>query len=682
LLKLNSIYSISDNQKQTFLNKVEGEPLPDSVLDLLKSIFLLFPITGSSISRHLLTSDGNASLTSKSLQVMFTDILKNFLNKQEFDQFYHYLQFLHYYRRDDVKQILALLFNDLIYSQKSGKYKSGLVNHKIYSNLLKSESGTFLLEFYNSLEDQFWIKEKERTSNNSSIPEFFSKYSSDGDNSQYWYSFYHFVRANNLHFGEYIISKAMELLPLKQFTSISKLFEPFPNIIPLFILTAWDKFKIQLIESKFIGDLFAMYNKISNADRDPVLHEMCSNLVYQTSLIWYLSDTFEQLASSKPSLVTILQKYETSSVPFVIKDVIHRVDLNFLLKKLESNTDISTQVQSQNLSDIDLTRSYLILNQVVTIYQSYYNNKIDLSQIDAISTYLKGNLENISEPNTKVKLIEILLSFIGLKFSDLPASETTVASNYVSDCKLTTFIVGIVKSSVATLVTSEDDMNARLSVLKLIIQELEWRINILKTLELQNPSADYGGYVNLLMASVPTLFTIGLRKNSFGACQQLIDSEKLNNSYKSVLQSAMLADSIQSKLSSPKGEEISAILESSLPLSKICKISAIDSDSILLFDMLSLLPIGDYTKELLDSILNNKQKETDVQYNQPIFSLLNKIMLGITYCNIRYIHDIFTTVESVPQTSDKNLLEDQLLQNNSEFDAVQKLKEVFQSGTG
>ena len=203
---------------------------------------------------------------------MFTEILKNFLEKHEFDQFYHYLQFLHYYRRDDIKQILTQLFNDVIYSQKNGKYKNNLVNHKIYSNLLKSDTGAFLLEFYTSLEDQFWIKERERTTNNSSIPEFFSKFSQDGDNSQFWYSFYHFVRSNNIHFGEYIISKSMELLPLKQFNLISKLLEPFPNMIPLFILSAWDKFKIQLLESKFVIELFGMYNKVDKLTSVEILH--------------------------------------------------------------------------------------------------------------------------------------------------------------------------------------------------------------------------------------------------------------------------------------------------------------------------------------------------------------------------------------------------------------------------
>ena len=407
---------------------------------------------------------------------------------------------------------------------------------------------------------------------------------------------------------------------------------------------------------------------------------MCSNLVYQTSLIWYLSDVFEKLSSTKPSLATILQKYEGSSVPFVIKDVINRIDLNTLLVQLEGSTDSSSQVQAQNNSDIDLTRSYLILNQVVTIYQTYYNNRIDLSQMDAISSYLRENLEKILEPSTKIKIIEILLSFIGLKFSDLSVADKDPTS-YASDCKLATFIVGIVKSTVTSMQISEDNMNSRLNVLKSIVQELEWRINTLKALELQAPSSEYGGYVNLLMASVPTLFTIGLRKDKFEASKQILDSEKLNNSYQSILQSAMLADSLQKQLVSTKSEDISTVLQGSLPVSKIIQSSTIDSESYLLFDMLSLLPIGDYTKQLLDSILNSKQQK-ESETSQPIFTLLNKIMLGITYCNIKYIHDIFTSVESVPQTSDKSLLENQLLQNNSEFDAVQKLKDSLHGGKG
>lgn len=241
--------------------------LSEASLKILKRIFLLFPLLGSAISKHLsfIPSDNtNSPLyeTTKKLQEIYIDIASNLASKQPTEAT-HFLQFIGNLNKEDVRLMLKKLFRTLIDTQSKASPDSPLSKQQIYSAILSSDNGASILEFYTSLEDQTYLEWKQNLETTKQLPASLV-YNSTGktEDSKFWNNFFNFINANQLHFIEFIVSTCISLAVERKFEEISQFLVPFEQLKPLVFLFIWDRHKEHIISNKKFLQTFWTYNQV------------------------------------------------------------------------------------------------------------------------------------------------------------------------------------------------------------------------------------------------------------------------------------------------------------------------------------------------------------------------------------------------------------------------------------
>jgi hypothetical protein len=152
----------------------------------LRTIFLLFPLLGKSICRHLSTSNPLYLSTTKSLQQIYIDIINNLLENKQYDEACYFLQFLDFSQetedlpglRDLLQKIVRLALNEqqqieemsLLSSttttelggaevgtnnnnNSNNTNRGMLLKYKIYESFLSGDN-SYPLAYYSMLEDK------------------------------------------------------------------------------------------------------------------------------------------------------------------------------------------------------------------------------------------------------------------------------------------------------------------------------------------------------------------------------------------------------------------------------------------------------------------------------------------------------------------------------------------------
>ena len=331
---------------KTFNNTPTTNKLSNAALLQLRNVFMLFPLLGKSICRHLSSSNAAFISTTKSLQQIYIEIINNLLENKQYDEACFFLQFLNFTQETEDLPGLQDLFLKLIrlsqleqqqleeYTLQDSDYSHNnaavLMKYKIYESLLSSDS-SYPLAYYLLLEE----KAVRQQDNENNIPTPFlllktaespivgslsssSPYSSpklspsaefEGNRLDlFWSRYYNYLRATSKHMIEDVITRALSYLRNKRFEDAALILSPFPTFKPLIILLSWSYFDDDICAKDtlmsllwddqvssvcifffFFFLLILTFVQLSFSHPEMKIAQACSHLSYHLKLAWYCS---------------------------------------------------------------------------------------------------------------------------------------------------------------------------------------------------------------------------------------------------------------------------------------------------------------------------------------------------------------------------------------------------------
>jgi len=400
----------NSNVSKPLNNQSTNSKLSNAALLQLRNVFMLFPLLGKSICRHLSSSNTAFISTTKSLQQIYIEIINNLLENKQYDEACFFLQFLNFTQETEDLPGLQDLFLKLIrlsqleqqqleeYTLQESDYSHNnaavLMKYKIYESLLSSDS-SYPLAYYLLLEE----KAVRQQDNENAVPSPFlllkatdspivsslsstSPYSSpkqspsmefDGNRLDlFWSRYYNYLRATNKHMIEDVITRALSYIRNKRFEDAALILSPFPTFKPLIILLSWSYFdddvcaKETLISLLWVEDqvkytvtmrLFRLTSNQSYSYPEMKIAQACSHLSYHLKLAWYCSRklNFRAEQYKEPDERTVdeiecasisLAQLDSKSFLFILGDCLATIPFDEILLMTEQTSRDDKQVIS------------------------------------------------------------------------------------------------------------------------------------------------------------------------------------------------------------------------------------------------------------------------------------------------------------------------------------------------
>ncbi len=365
---------LRDYRQFALTKGVEVEHSPTSterIPQLLKSVILQSPLLAYSLFTRHIASDVNPT-ASRTVQTIVVDVTAQLLSQRQYEDVYYLLQFLHVVKKEELKSLLTKLFTSLIEleverNKLPSQDEKRILRTKVFSSLISTDNGIHLLEFYTSLHDEllYMLQRKQRVEEPKVKP--LEDLSLSKHSATFWHHFYNFVRANDIHFAEYVILRCLDLIQQRQYNEALDLLQPFQQLSSLVILLAWDKYKEDLAFHKafpfslctaLVLNRKNLTDSLKEAGVDPSISQMCRNVEYQIILSWWIFEKInsQQTDSPKstrevPGTISTLfrdtfRSTESHSVLYTLKSWLSRINLDDLAALIESNPDKSKWVCS------------------------------------------------------------------------------------------------------------------------------------------------------------------------------------------------------------------------------------------------------------------------------------------------------------------------------------------------